>query len=362
QQRIDRFPPPSVKLALNLASDQLTTSVLVKSVDQGGGFENLRLYHNGKRILAEEVMNNTVEKRDGEWYTKLKVPLVAGRNVFGAVAISSGKTESALTEEQVFSQQKASSAVCHVLAIGINDYQNNSMDLGYARADAVAVAEVIQQDQQLLFKEIKVRMLLDTDATKSNILAALDEMAEAVGLNDLFLFYYAGHGSVVDNQFFFIPTETPRLFDIKSLKKTAIEAGAIQEKLKSIKALKQVIIMDACQSGGSVALLAQRGSVQEKAIAQLSRSAGIHVLASAGSDQYATEFDQLGHGLFTHVLLKALGGAADGAPKEGKVTLFELKSYLDDQVPELSMQYKGRPQYPYTFSRGNDFPLSVKKE
>ena len=119
--------------------------------------------------------------------------------------------------------------------------------------------------------------------------------------------------------------------------------------------------MDACQSGGTVELLAQRGALEEKAIAQLSRSAGIHVLAAAGSDQFATEFQALGHGLFTYVLLQALNGKADGAPKDGKVTIYELKSYLDDQVPEHSQQHKGTPQYPYTFSRGNDFPVVLSE-
>jgi uncharacterized caspase-like protein len=145
------------------------------------------------------------------------------------------------------------------------------------------------------------------------------------------------------------------------LKNEAIDASVLQEKLKNIRALKQLIIMDACQSGGSVELLATRGASEEKAIAQLSRSAGIHVMASAGSDQFATEFAELGHGLFTYLLLKALQGDADGAPKDGKVTIYELKSYLDDQVPEMTRKLKGKPQYPYTFSRGQDFPVAVEK-
>ena len=81
------------------------------------------------------------------------------------------------------------------------------------------------------------------------------------------------------------------------------------------------------------------------------------MLAAAGSEQFATEFTELGHGLFTHVLLDALSGKADGAPKDGKVTIYELKSYLDDQVPELSQKYKGVMQFPHTFSRGQDFPI-----
>jgi uncharacterized caspase-like protein len=110
-----------------------------------------------------------------------------------------------------------------------------------------------------------------------------------------------------------------------------------------------------------VELLATRGASEEKAIAQLSRSAGIHVMASAGSQQFATEFTELGHGLFTWVLMQALSGAADGAPKDGKVTIYELKSYLDDQVPEMTQKMKGKPQYPYTFSKGQDFPLIFKE-
>jgi len=136
----------------------------------------------------------------------------------------------------------------------------------------------------------------------------------------------------------------------------------LQEKLKHIKALKQLIVMDACQSGGSVELLATRGGSTEKAIAQLSRSAGIHVIAAASSEQFATEFASLGHGLFTHVLLKALQGEADGAPRDGKVTIYELKSYIDDQVPEMTRKLKGNPQYPYTFSRGHDFPVVADSE
>ena len=61
------------------------------------------------------------------------------------------------------------------------------------------------------------------------------------------------------------------------------------------------------------------------------------------------------------MILQALSGKADGAPLDNKVTVYELKSFLDDQVPEYSQKYKGSPQYPSTFSRGNDFPLTIGK-
>ena len=119
-----------------------------------------------------------------------------------------------------------------------------------------------------IYADVEVVSLYDKEATKENILKALDEMKSKVQLNDVFIFYYAGNGSVVDEKFYFIPTESKRLYDGESLDKEAIEATVIQDKLTEIKALKQVIIMDACQSGKSVELLAQRGVLEEKAIAQ----------------------------------------------------------------------------------------------
>jgi uncharacterized caspase-like protein len=234
------------------------------------------------------------------------------------------------------------------------------MALNYARPDAQSFIDTMEK-KGTLFKNVELHSLFDQEASRANILRKLDDLAAMIQPEDVFIFYYAGHGSMVDNQFYFIPTESIRLYDASSLKTEAIEASMLQDKLKNIKALKQLIIMDACQSGGSVELLATRGASEEKAIAQLSRSAGIHVMASAGSDQFATEFAELGHGLFTYLLLKALQGDADGAPKDGKVTIYELKSYLDDQVPEMTRKMKGKPQYPYTFSRGQDFPVAVDK-
>jgi uncharacterized caspase-like protein len=233
------------------------------------------------------------------------------------------------------------------------------MSLNYAKPDAESFSTVLEEKAGNLFKSLKLITLYDKEASSEGILSKLNELAQVINPEDVFILYYAGHGSMVDNRFFFIPTESLRLYDLKSLQKDAIEATVLQEKLQSIKALKQLIIMDACQSGGSVELLATRGASEEKAIAQLSRSTGIHVLASAGSEQYATEFTELGHGLFTYVLLKALAGDADGAPKDGKVTIYELKSYIDDQVPEMTRKMKGKPQYPYTFSRGQDFPIVI---
>ncbi|HEX5170923.1 MAG TPA: caspase family protein [Cyclobacteriaceae bacterium] len=362
QGELDTSPPPLVKIASLETSDPTKIELYVKITNQGGGVNNLKLFHNNKNIpIHREALKLPAQKGEHTVYKQV-VELVGGMNTFSVVATNQNHIESDPASIEYFSDHASKSSVCYILAVGINEYKNPKMTLNYAKPDAQALAEVLEQRTAALYKSVELTTLYDRDASSEKILHALDEVSQQIHPEDVFIFYYAGHGSMVDGRFFFIPTESIRLYDLKSLQKEALEASVLQEKLRHISALKQLIIMDACQSGGSVEVLGTRGANEEKAIAQLSRSAGIHVMASAGSEQFATEFASLGHGLFTYLLIKALEGEADGAPKDGKVTIYELKSYMDDQVPETTRRMKGKPQYPYTFSRGQDFPVVLRRD
>jgi uncharacterized caspase-like protein len=100
---------------------------------------------------------------------------------------------------------------------------------------------------------------------------------------------------------------------------------------------------------------------EEKAILQLARSVGIIILAATGTEQVAAEFTKLGHGAFTFALLDGLSGKADGGSSpDGKITVKKLEAFISDMVPELTRQYRGTPQSPNSYSRGQDFPLGVK--
>ncbi len=361
QGKLKGSPPPSVRVAILPSNIPGQAEVYLKITDNGAGVENIKLFHNGKSLTINKAeLKLPVGKGQSTTYKHL-TRLVSGSNTLSASASNKDRIESDQHSVEIFSDIASKNNTCYILSIGINNYKNPRLSLNYAKPDAESVISVFKENAQMLFGNVELHTLYDNEASKKNILSKLDELSAKIHQEDVFIFFYAGHGSMVDNRFFFIPSESLRLYDISSLQNEALEASTLQEKLKNIHALKQLIIMDACQSGGSVELLAARGAAEEKAIAQLSRSAGIHVMASAGSEQFATEFVELGHGLFTYLLIKALEGDADGAPKDGKVTIYELKSYLDDQVPEMTRKMKGKPQYPYTFSRGQDFPVVIDK-
>jgi uncharacterized caspase-like protein len=143
------------------------------------------------------------------------------------------------------------------------------------------------------------------------------------------------------------------------LKEKGISAKEISEFARQIKAQKQLFVLDACQSGGAMQSLAMRGAAEEKAIAQLARSTGTYFIAASGTEQFATEVGELGHGIFTYCVIESLKGSCKA--QDGKVTVNLLKGCVESKVPELTQKYRGQPQFPTGYGFGQDFPISVVK-
>jgi WD40 repeat protein len=359
-KKLEESPPPSVEIISPADGDTARKSkipLLVKMINNGGGIQEIRIQNNGKGLPVDNSELERIGMDRNSMTRTFDISLVPGENKLLVSGYSFGRIESRPDTITLFYKGPERVINCYLVSIGINEYRNPALDLNYAKADAEAFSQIIRERGSALFKKVEIHQLFDTEATKTNILSLMDELSRIVKPEDVLLFYYAGHGSMVENKFFFIPTESVSLYQADKLDQESIYAGLIQEKLKNIAALKQIVILDACQSGASTEILAQRGASEEKALAQLSRGSGVHVLAAAGSEQFAAEVSELGHGVFTYIILDALQGSADGAPRDGNVTIYELKAYLNDQVPEMTEKYKGTPQWPYTFSIGHDFPI-----
>jgi hypothetical protein len=362
-QTIEKFPPPQVELVLpestGIPVDNDMVSFMVKVTNKGGGVKEFKVMQNGKRqeVDASDLKRMT---KAGQYAMKMfDLTLVPGENEISVSAFSDGDIESPEAYIKMVYKGLQKTSDCYILSVGINKYENENLNLTYARLDAEAFAANIKSKGAKLFKNIYSYTLLDKEATKITILGTLDKIAKAMKKEDIFVFFYAGHGSMMNNGFYFITSEIAGLYQQDKLK-DALFVMDLQDKFKALPALKQVVFIDACQSGSSVEALAMRGGGEEKALAQLSRSSGIHVMASSEGQQQSAEIKSLGHGVFTYVLLEALNGKADGAPKDSKITVYEIKSYIDDQVPEISYKLIRHKQFPSTFSIGHDFPIVME--
>jgi WD40 repeat protein len=348
-----------------LITVQKSLPLEVEVFDGGGGVKEVNIYQNDKLIITD-----TDVKTKGENDKVIKyynIDLLNETNEFKVVVINYQRIESRpeLLKIDYVGKVIATSAL-HMLVVGINKYQNSSYNLNYAEPDAKAFSEKLSA-QGRIFKSINKVEIYNEDATKDKIMEGFKSIAAKAQPQDVFVFYYAGHGSLDEENkdkdgespFYFVPTDVTKLYgDNQQLMAKGISDDELKKQLLSIKSTKQIILMDACHSGAALKGMKTRNVAgDEKAMVQLARSSGVVVIASSGTKQLATEFDELKHGVFTYALLEALDGRGDNGDK--KITVNELKFYMEERVPELTKKYGGQAQYPTGFMRGNDFPIAV---
>ncbi len=358
--------PPLVEIVTpenNLESRSKQIQVKVNVTDQGGGIDEIRLFHNGKLFETTQRGFKAVSKENIQEFT---ISLVHGMNTIKATAFNNERTEAIPDIIEInYSGEKATSKL-HLLAVGINNYKNPRNKLNYATADANSFKAIMEEGSKSIFAKYNSTFLKDNEATKATIINSFNNIVREAKQEDVFVFYYAGHGVMSEEEeskFYVVPHDVIQLYgDNEELRELGISAEELQELATKIKAQKQLYILDACQSGGMVDLLASRGAAEQKAIAQLARSTGTYWLAASNTQQFATEFAELGHGLFTYSLLEGLGGKADSGAMDKRITVEELISYVKNVLPELSEKYKGEPQYPNSYQYGNDFPLVLIKQ
>lgn len=321
--------------------------------------QEILVFVNDKRI-ANSIRGLSVKSRATH---VINVPLIPGNNLISVRAVTEKDYESESVSLAVHRESGIRKSSLFVLSIGLDQYKNQSYNLNYAVADANAFTNLVKGQTGGIYESVVEHRLLNDQATRQGILSVLEAIAAEADADDTFIFFYAGHG-VLDEEstteFFLALHGVTQLYGQSDLlRREAISAEELKHHTSQIAAQKQLIILDACQSGGAVDSFIRRGAAEERAIIQLARSAGVTLMASTGSEQFATEFEDLGHGVFTYSILQGMSGQADGGSRDGKITIRELDAYLNDEVPRLTQKYKGVTQYPRSWSQGMDFPLVI---
>ncbi|HLG17236.1 MAG TPA: caspase family protein [Blastocatellia bacterium] len=329
----------------------------------GSGARDVRLFRNGALIKAwrGDVLDSqpsvTLEER---------VSVVAGENHFTAYAFNRDNIKSA-DDTLIFrgTDRLRRKGTANILIVGINEYANAEYNLIYAVADAQTFGDTLRGTLGKLgdFSRVQLIPLINRDATKANILAALGRLAGTEGEpppdlppalaaikpaepEDAVIVYFAGHGLAQKSSFYLIPHdlgyEGPRDGldgpGLNTLLAHSISDRELEQAFEHIDAADLLMVIDACNSGQALeSEEKRRGPMNSKGLAQLAYEKGIYILTAAQSYQAALEAEELGHGFLTYALVEEglKRGAADNAPKDGRIFVREWLDYPVERVPEM---------------------------
>jgi uncharacterized caspase-like protein len=281
------------------------------------------------------------------------IQLLPGKNDLKVIAINTDKTESNAAEVSVTCTIPVQTTNLHVFAVGINDYLNKEYNLPYARTDAQDVLKtIVGNAAQGGYDKVFKYELYDADAKRDKVQEIFKKITETAQRQDVFVFFYAGHGKSVtadEQSTFYLVMQ-----DVKNeqeLPTRGLSAKELSVLLTNVPAARQLVLFDACQSGAAL-----DDFMQSKSVKGMARKTGSGVIASASSDQAANQVTSLQHGVFSYSLLKAFGGEVKN--DKGRVTVNGLKTYVEEQVPELTKQLlKGKEQTPFGQLSGKDFEI-----
>ena len=363
--------PPSVKVVSPDSTETVDTvavQIVAEAKDEGGGIQGPWLKHNGARVLA-----GGKSQRDGNTVRQVfDVQLVEGENNFEVYAANADGSWESEPATITFNYEKTlAKPALHVVAVGVSDYSRDNFKLQYAHADAKKISELFQRRAPALYSDVHVKLLTNEQATKSAIIKALKEAAEVARPQDTLVLFLAGHGTMVGQRYYFIPHEFQTNAETnldEDVRRQGLPADVLGDFLMDGKALKRIMILDTCSSGGTVDLfqIASRDPFAFRgAIERLGRNNGIFMIAASAATQAAKESNELGHGVLSYALLAGLRDVSDGplvdksvVPGQGRVAgVLEWFSFASGQVPMLTKKYFHEEQNVHFTNKGSSFPL-----
>lgn len=240
----------------------------------------------------------------------------------------------------------------HCIIVGTSDYAGAKLDLKYADKDASCFAQALRAAGARLFGDKVNITLLNTDAadksrqdvsSKAAIMKAFEATAKA-NSQDILVVYFSGHGvnygTAENGQFHYLTKDiaSENLSDPVIRQNYTISTEELTEWIKKSPALKQVMILDACNAGKVVEDLAagrkDLSSTQVRAIDRMKDRTGMFILTGAAADKVSYEAGQYGQGLLTYSLLQGMSGLALTPDK--RVDVMTLFQYSRDHVPDLA--------------------------
>jgi WD40 repeat protein len=315
-------PPPTVEIVPLKDTDSPKIKVCYITKSTGGGIGEVRLFHNGKLIQSDgyyremtksssektqlaslsskaiyEDMRSvsikgkvdaipTASKSKGDTFEGCKdIDAVPGDNEVSVTAFNSSNTiQSYMKTINFNSKIKPEDPHLYILAVGIDQYKDNNVNLKYAVKDAKDLEEKLKVQSSTLYKPENIHYLLLTDreATKTNIFNKVSELSNTIKPQDSFILFVAGHGVLLQNQYYTLTHDYDGMVNDNSM----ISSNEIVEMSKKIESLSQLFIFDTCHAGGVDTIVS---GLYDARMSVLAKKMGLHIYASASDKQSAID-------------------------------------------------------------------------
>ncbi len=356
-----------------------------KKITRATDVYDLRLFRDGQLVAQMPEVNpatNTDKRSDvtaeqirNVWREQARVKLEANgeqtitfKNIqlprradtkqvqFTAYAFNEDRVKSQ-TSKRTFEMPKDLTPVkgrAFVLTVGVNAYENRAWDLRFAANDARLVQQALSEGlkQSGEFAEV-VNLSLISDsqpaagarlATKASVKAAIQEIARQARPEDVVMIYYASHGYADQSgNYYFFTADTGRGKEkviTPELMRHSISSDELSAWLKDVDAGEIALIIDACQSAGTVKGEAggefKPGPMGSRGLGQLAYDKRMRILAASQANDSAFETASLQHGLLTYALIKdGIEARKADLNRDGQITLTEALTYTLARVPKL---------------------------
>jgi hypothetical protein len=342
-------------------NDNIDLKVCLK--DNGGGIGRTRIYLNNTMVSTSDRALKLKNSRCDKVY-RFNLALKDGKNDIKVLAWNEAETmQTKPINLTVKSDIKKTAPNLYGLIVGIEQFENEELNLKYSVNDAKLIKNTIDTKSKALFKNIDLKYLSSKDeTTKENILNSFEDIRTKIKPNDYFIFYVASHGTVENNKFHLLTSNVNFLDEIED---EAISDNKLISLIGNIPTPNKIVIFDTCyagDAGGKMAsalinkeITSTRGLSNKDAIDLLKIESGASIFSASSSIQQAIE-GYNNHGLFTYFLAQGLNGKAD-KDSDGYVDLAELRKYVKKNVYKVSKKKYKKAQRPY-IPKVTDIPFS----
>ncbi|MEH2194737.1 MAG: SUMF1/EgtB/PvdO family nonheme iron enzyme [Nostoc sp.] len=219
------------------------------------------------------------------------------------------------------------------LLIGISGYQPGLPLLPNAVKDVEAMRRVLVNPEMGDFAEADITMLKNPQ--RQEMETAIYELYANCQKDDLVLFYFSGHGVIVESGDFYFSTSITQKNQGKLIPTSAVAATNVHSWMNQSKSKRLVVILDCCFSGA----FAKGWTPKDIGTIDLQQHLGGEgraILTASTSTQYAFESDGLELSVYTHYLVEGIEKGAADIDGDGLIAVDELHRYAKIKVQEAS--------------------------